>query len=217
LRRAAISIAAILPAVVCLRAEIVDRIAASVDSRVITRSEVELQIRVAAFQDGAKPDLSPKHKRETLETMIDQKLIQRDLQNSRYPLPDPAELIPLVDQFKREHYPGDGQYAKALAEYGISDKDFRDLLLWEKTLVAFIEVRFASTAQLTTQEITDYFEKTVKPAAEAAHPGQQVRLEDYRSQIEEKLAGDRANMQMEAWLGGARRRAQIVIHEEALQ
>ncbi len=200
-----------------LSAEVVDRIAASVDSQIITKSDIELQIRVAALQDGVKPDLSPAHKRETLDAMIDQKLIQRDLQNSRYPLPDPAELNPVIDQFKREHYPEPGQYEQALASYGITDEDLRALLLWEKTLTSFIDVRFASTSQITEQQIADYFESTVKPAAELAHPGQQVRLEDYHEQIEKKLAADRANALMETWLKGARRRAQIVVHEEALQ
>jgi hypothetical protein len=196
---------------------VVDRIAASVDNRVITQSEVELQIRVAAYQNGVQPDLSAGHKKEVLQSLIDQKLIQRDLENSRYPVPDAAELIPAIEQFKHDHYKSDTEYQKALAAYGITDQDFRNLLLWEKTLLAFIEVRFASTSQITAQETSDYFEKTVKPAAEAAHPGQQVQLDDYRDQIEQKLAGDRANVQMDAWLTGARKRAEIVIHAEALK
>jgi hypothetical protein len=201
----------------CLSAEIIDRIVASVDNQVIAKSEIELQIRVAAFQAGVKPDLSLEHKRETLESLIDQKLIQRDLQNSRYPLPDAAELSPLIDEFKREHYPEAGAYEKALASYGITDKDLRALLLWEKTLSSFIDVRFASTSQITDQQIDAYFESTVKPAAELAHPGQPVRPEDYHDQIEKKLSADRANEQMEAWLKGARRRAEIVMHPEVLQ
>jgi parvulin-like peptidyl-prolyl isomerase len=200
-----------------LSAEVVDRIAASVDNQVITKSDIELQIRVAAFQSGEKPDLSPAHRHDVLESMIDQKLIQRDLENSRYPLPDPGELSPAIEQFKSEHYPEAGAYEKALASYGISDADFRGLLLWERTLSSFIDVRFTSTAQVTDQQIAEYFESTVKPAAELAHPGQPVRVEDYHDQIEKKLSADRANAQMETWLKGARRRAQIVVHEEALQ
>jgi hypothetical protein len=200
-----------------LAAEVIDRIAASIDTRVITQSEVDLQIRVAAFQDGVKPDLSPAHKRQTLESLIDQKLIQRDLEYSRYPLPDASELNPVIDQFKREHYPTDAAYQQALASYGITDEVFRDFLLWERTLSAYVDVRFGSTSQITADQVSDYFEKTVKPAAQAAHPGQEVRLEDYRDQIEKQLAAERADAQMDAWLKGARRRAQIVIHEEALK
>jgi hypothetical protein len=200
-----------------VHAEVIDRIAASVDNLVITQSEIALQVRVAAFQEGSKPDLSLARKRQTLDALIDQKLIQRDLQSSRYPTPDPAELDPAIEQFKQEHYKTEAEYQQALASYGITDQDFRNLLLWEKTLSAFIDVRFASTSQVTDQQISDYFEKTVKPVAEAAHPGQQVRLEDFHDQIEKQIAAERADAQMDAWLKGARRRAQIVVHEEALK
>jgi hypothetical protein len=201
----------------CLYAEVIDRIAASVNTGVITQSELELQIRVTAFQQGVQPDLSPKHKEETLQAMIDQRLIQTDLQNSRYPFPTAAELVPVMEQFKHEHFKSDAEYQQALAAYRITDQDFRDLLLWEKTLVGFIDVRFESAAPLGDKEVLDYFEKVVKPMAQAAHPGQETRLEDYREQIEKKLGGDRANRQMETWLRGARRRALIVIHQEALK
>jgi len=200
-----------------LRADVIDRIAASIDYRVITQSDLERQIRVTAFQDGVKPDLSPKHKREMLQTMIDQKLIQSDLENSRYPLPDPAALLPVIQQFKRDQFPSEAEYRLRLSQYGITEQDFKDLLLWQRTLLQFIEVRFESAEPPTDREISDYFEKTVKPAAMAAHPGEQVRLEDYREQIGKKLAAARADRQLEAWLQGARRRSQIVIHEEALK
>ena len=62
--------------------------------------------------------------------------------------------------------------------------------------------------QLGNQEVEDYFNKTVKPAAEAAHPGQVVTLEDYRDQIERKLTGQRADQQMDAWLREVRQAEQ---------
>ena len=58
------------------------------------------------------------------------------------------------------------------------------------------------------QEVEDYFNKTVKPAAEAAHPGQLVTLEDYRDQIERRLTGQRADQQMDTWLREVRRAEQ---------
>jgi len=206
-----------IPLLAALHADIIDRIVASVDNLVITRSDIERQIRVTALQEGVKPDLSARHKRATLETLIDQKLIQRDLGNSRYPLPNPAELNPAIEQFKRDHFPSEAEYRRVLAEYCITEQDFRDLLLWQRTLLSFIEVRFESGVQLTGQEVSDYFEKTVKPAAEAAHPGQAVTLDDYRSQIEKKLQADRGDRELDSWLKSARRRARIIVHKEALQ
>ena len=199
------------------RGEIIDRIAASVGNRVITASDLDRQIRAAAFQDGVKPDFSSPRKRATAEAMIEQKLIQTELANSRYPLPDPAELAPAIEQFKKEHFQDDPRYRAALAEYGITEEDFKELLLWQRTLLLFIQVRFETGVQLGAQDVEEYFTKAVKPAAEAAHPGQPVSLEDYRDQIERKLIGERANQQMDIWLREVRRRTNVVLHEEVLR
>jgi len=200
-----------------LQAVIIDRVAASVGNRVITASGVDRQIRVTAFQDGAKPDFSPAARRAAADRMVEQKLIERELSNSRYPLPDPAELLPAIDQFKKDHFKDEPGYQRALAEYGITEGDFKDLLLWQRTLLRFIEVRFDTGVQITDREIQDYFEKTVKPAAEIAHPGQPVDLDDYRDQIEQTLAGKRADQQLDTWLKEARKRVEIVYHDEVFQ
>ena len=199
------------------RGEIIDRIAASVGNRVITASDLDRELRVAAFQDGLKPDFSPARKRATAEAMIEQKLIRTELANSRYPLPDPAELAPAIEQFKKAHFKDDPQYRATLAEYGIAEEDFKELLLWQRTLLLFIQVRFETGVQLGAQDVEEYFTKTVKPAAEAAHPGQPVSLEDYRDQIERKLTGQRADQQMDIWLRDVRRRTNVVLHEEVLR
>jgi peptidyl-prolyl cis-trans isomerase SurA len=206
-----------LAVVVAARGEIIDRIAASVGNRVITASDLDRQLRVAAFQDGVKADLSPTRKRAAVEAMIEQKLIQAELANSRYPLPDPAELAPAVEEFKKAHFKDDRQYRATLAEYGIGEDDFRELLLWQRTLLLFIEVRFETGVQLGTQDVEEYFAKTVKPAAEAAHPGQPVSLDDYREQIGRTLTGQRADQQMDIWLRGVRSRANVVVHDEVLK
>jgi parvulin-like peptidyl-prolyl isomerase len=197
--------------------EIIDRIAASVNNRVITTSDLDRQLRVAAFQDGVKPDFSPARKRTGLEAMIEQQMIRTELANSRYPLPDPAELAPAIEQFKKAHFPDDAAYRAALAAYGITEADFKELLLWQRTLLLFIQVRFETGVQLGAGDVEEYFLKTVKPAAEAAHPGLPVSLEDYRDQIERTLTGQRADKQMDIWLRDVRTRTNIVLHEEALR
>ena len=199
------------------RGEIIDRIAASVGNRVITASDLDRQIRVVAFQDGVKPDFNAARKKATVDAMIEQKLIESELSNSRYPLPDPAELVPAIEQFKKEHFKDDGEYRAALAACGIREDDFRELLLWQRTLLLFIQVRFETGVQLAAGEVEDFFTKTVKPAAQAAHPGQAVTLDDYRAQIERKLTGEKADQQLDIWLRDVRRRTNVVVHEEVLR
>ncbi len=208
---------ALLAVAVLARGEIIDRIAVSVGNRVIAESDLDREIRVAAFLDGVKPDFSPAGKRATAERMVEQVLIRRELETSRYPVPSAAEVAPVLAAFQKERFPNDGEYQRALADYGIADQDVKDLLLWQRTLLLFIEVRFQSGVQVTGPDIQDYFDKVVKPAAEAAHPGQPIGLEDYRDRIEQTIAGQRADLEMNTWLKEARNRTEIVFHEEVFR
>ena len=199
------------------RAEIIDRIAVSVGERVITVTDIEREIRVNAFLNGAQPDLSRANRRVTADKMVEQKLIQRELETSRYPQAGPAEIEPVLADFKSEHFKDDDAYARSLAAYGITEQNVRAELLWQRNMLRFIEIRFRPGVQVTDEEVLKYFDGTVAPAARAAHPGEAPRLEDYRTQIEEKLTGDRADEEMNRWLELVRRRVQIVYHEEAFQ
>jgi hypothetical protein len=44
-----------------------------------------------------------------------------------------------------------------------------------------------------------------------------VLLDDYRSEIEVKLTGDRADREMDKWLKEARKRTDVVFHDEVFQ
>lgn len=200
-----------------LRAEVIDRIAISVANRVITTSDIDLHIRIAAFLNRGKPDFSQTGRRAAAERLVEQKLIRRELENNRYPSPAASEGEPLLAAFRKANYPSDVAFRDALAEAGITEQDVRDALLWQTTLLHFIDVRFRPGVQVTPEEIQDYFTKTVEPAARSAHPGQPVVLDEYRDQIEEKLIGDRVDEQMNTWLAGVRRRSDVVFHEEAFR
>ncbi|HUI55430.1 MAG TPA: hypothetical protein VLY04_10685 [Bryobacteraceae bacterium] len=211
------AVAAYFACAMACRADIIDRIAVSVGNQVVTASDLDREISVVAFLNRAKPDFSPAGKHATAERMVEQKLIRRELENSRYPVPSAAEAEPLLQKFRQENFPNDDEFRRALAEYGISEQDLKDELLWQRTLLLFLDVRFRPGIQVTEQEIQDYFTKVVEPAAKAAHPSQPVTLADFRDQIEETLAGEKENEQVDAWLKQARARAEVVYHEEAFR
>ena len=198
-------------------ADIIDRIAASVGNHVITASDLDREIRVTAFLNGAKADFTPATKRATAGRMVEQALVRSELEDSRYPTPAPSEIDPVLAQLKKARFPNDADFGRSLAEYGITEQDVRDELLWQRTLLAFLDVRFRPSVQVTDKEIQDYFAKSVLPAAQAAHPGQTILLDDYRDQIEATLTGQREDQEMSRWLDEAKKRTNIVYHDEAFQ
>lgn len=200
-----------------LHAEIVDRIAVSVGNQAITSSDIDREIRVAAFLNRTQADFSPSARRATADRLLEQRLILRELENSRYPVPPGSEIDPTLEKFKKDNFASDADYFRSLADYGISDQQVRDELIWQRRLLLFIDVRFRPAVQVSEQDIEDYFHKTVEPAAETAHPGQPVTLDDYRDQIQEKLTGDQVDKQLTAWLANTRQRSEVIFHPEAFQ
>jgi hypothetical protein len=207
----------LLAALFAARAEIIDRIAVSVGNRVVTTVDLEREIRVSAFIDGTKPDFSPAARRAAAERMVDQKLILREIENSRYPAPKPAEIDPILAQLRKERFSSDEAYRAALSDAGIAEQDLRDSLLWQRTLLMFLDVRFRPGIQISAKEIQDYFDQVVAPMARAANPGSAVSSEDYRDQIERTLVGRMVDEETAKWLAEARRRTEVVFHQEVFQ
>jgi hypothetical protein len=200
-RLAPVRLLAALALAVIAHADLIDRIAVSVGNRVITQSDLERQIRVVAFQNGVKPDLSPANRRAMANKMIQQKLIQLDLETSRYPQPIPAELTPAVEEFKKTHFMDSAEYQRALAAYGITEQDLLDLLVWQRTLLNFIEIRFETGVQVTEAEVDAYAREKKMTTADA----------------ERALISQRADEQADQWLRDVRRRTEVIVHEEVFQ
>ena len=207
----------LLALVAAARTEIIDRIAVSVGNSVITAADVDREIRVTAFLNGSKLDFSPAVKRATADRLVEQKLIRRELDLTRFSMPEASAAMPGFLQFRKTQFPSDEDFQRALKDAGITEQDLQDELLWQLTLLGFVDVRFRPGVQVTEQEIRDYFEKVVRPTAQAAHPGEPVLPEDYRDKIEETLTGNRADQEMDLWLRDTRKHTDIVFHEEALQ
>jgi hypothetical protein len=211
------AIIAMLYGAALLPAETIDRIAVSVGNRAITASDVDRQLRLSAFLSGSKPDLGPEARRKTAEAMVDQKLVTRELETARYPEPAATDLDAALDEFKTKHFADDAGYQRALKEHGVTEASVREYLLFQRRWLSFVGARFRPAVQVGEQEIRDYFEKTVLPAAQAANPGATFTLDEFRDRILAKLTGDRVDQAMEAWLAETRQRTEIVFHEEAFQ
>jgi hypothetical protein len=197
-----------------LGAEIIDRIAVTLGNQVITSSDLEREIRVSAFLNREKPDLSPAAKRKTADRMVQQRLVRREFETSRFPIPELSEVEPILQKFQQEHFKESGAYQRALAEAGISEKEVREQILWQLTLLRFIEVRFRPGVQVSDEDVEGYFEKVTAPAARAAKPGETPSLDDYREQVVETLTQHQVNKDLDAWIAEARKRVGVEYRKE---
>ena len=88
------------------RAEVLDRIAVSVNQQVITESDLIRDLRVDAFIDQKPVNLSPDARREAAQRLVDQILILKEAEESHLTLASPEDATKLVEQEKSKYSPG---------------------------------------------------------------------------------------------------------------
>ncbi len=201
------------------RAEIIDRVAVLVGDRVITQSEMLLQMRVAAFLNGDAVKLDAASKRQAAERLIAQTLIRREIDLSRYPTPNVPEADALLATLRKEpRFAGEGKFAGELARYEVTEEDVRQQLLWQLTLLRFVEYRFRPAVAPTEQDLRSYYEKQFLPrwrkrSASAPAPS----FDDSLSQIEKAVTERMLDDALERWLKQTRAQTRIHFREEVFR
>jgi peptidyl-prolyl cis-trans isomerase SurA len=200
---------------ILLSAEIIDRIAISVGNQVITEGQIDLEVRVTAFLNREELVLSPGQRKKAADRLIEQTLIRRDMAFSHYPLPAVTDADASLQEVKAK-YASAARYQDALEQYRISEENLKERLLWQLTVLRFIDYRFRPGIQVADSEVQAYYQQ------ELANSRQQdakplPELSDVRSQITEILTQQRIDDSLDRWLVEARLQVAIRYHDEALQ
>jgi peptidyl-prolyl cis-trans isomerase SurA len=199
-------------------AVIVDRIVVTVGTQAITESELELTIRLTSFLNQSTPDFSAANRRKTVERMIEQRLVLKELDFSRYPRPSSDEVAPRLRNIVSLLFGDkDASYRAALEKYEITEDDVKRYLLWQMTFFRFIDFRFRPGIEVTPAEIEEYFKSTIQPLALKANPDKKITLEEYHDRIERILMARREEVEMQSWLADTRKRTKIDYRDEDLK
>lgn len=183
-----------------VNAEIIDRIAVTVGKQVITESEINREIRLTAFLNGDQPQFTAEARRKAADRLVEQKLIRREQELSRYPAPHPAEAEPLLRKIEAR-YKTSADFSRALEQYGIAERDVREHLLWQLTLLRFVDARFRPGIQISDEEIRHYYEQHLKSSG--------TSLDQDRDKIEQALVEQRIDQELDQWLKRARERTKV--------
>jgi hypothetical protein len=203
----------LLPAV--LFPEIIDRIAVTVANQVITASQIEDEIRVTAFLNREKLDLTPEAKKQAASRLIEQALIKREMDLSRYPLPELSDAGESLQTLKAM-YANETEFQNALQTYGVTVDALTRRLWWQLTLLRFIDYRFRPGIQISPadvqayyrQQVSDWQQKGTKPIP---------TLEASRDQIEEILTQQRIDQALDQWIKETERQVPITYLDPTLQ
>ena len=204
-----------VPGSVRALAEIVDRVSVVVGTRIIKQSDIARDIRVVSFLNQTPPDFSARSRKEAASRLIDQLLIRQDIQSNGGAPAALGGMEELLMQIKKDRFANDAQYRQALEHYGLSDEDLRSALLWQLTVLRFIDQRFGSAKAVSEQDIEEYF-NSHRAELTKSHPAARSAT-DVRPEIEAEISGERENQQFEIWIDQTRKDARIEYREESLR
>ena len=122
--------------------EVLDRLSVVVGRQAIKASDIDRDIRITSFLNGQPPDFSDAARKEAASRLIDQALIREQIRTGEFPVAAINEADQLVAATRKERYPKDTEYKDALARCGITETELRDRLLWQLTVLRFIDARF---------------------------------------------------------------------------
>ncbi len=212
-----IAIAALWLTLVQGRAEVLDRLAVTVDERAITLSDVLSEIRLTAFLDGAPVEFTAQRKREAAERLVEQHLLQSDMELTRFPAPSPEEVREFFEQVRKSRAPDEATWRAELTRYQITEAELREHLARRLALLRYVEFRFRPEVQLGEGDIQQYLRDRILPLVRRTAGGAVLPDEEARRAAEEGLTAERVNQLVDRWLEDARRRSKIRYREAAFQ
>ena len=148
-------IAAPLPGAVVL-----DRIAVIVDQHAIKSSDINRDVCLTAFLNNEPVAETTADQKKAADRLIDQQVIRNEIAKGSYSRPPAQDADALLSQIRRVRFGGsEARLSQALAQYGLTEEQVRDHLLWQLTVLRFINERFRAAVLVADEEIRNYYDQ----------------------------------------------------------
>jgi hypothetical protein len=198
-----LGIALLALAATCLRSqELLDQIAARVESDIILLSEVRTLSRYQTLVDGkAESDAA------ILDRLIDQWIVRSEANTARFPHPTDVEIAHGVEHLQASFASPD-EYEGRKRQSELSDKEIRRMVAGQLYLSNYLDSRFRPAVQVDAKQVEEFYQQAVVPRAKA-HNQAPPPLDASREYIQEALVQRGINDQAEVWLKESRARLHV--------
>ncbi|HEY2391836.1 MAG TPA: SurA N-terminal domain-containing protein [Candidatus Angelobacter sp.] len=192
-------------------AQVVDRMVAAVNKRVILESELDQATRVEFLLQGKSIDKMTQAERAVvLERLIDRSLLDQQIVNPSMLDPSSEELAARIKEV-RSGIPNaatDEQWNTILASYGLTSQDLEEQLTSEFRILRFIDLRFRGLVHVEKDAIANYYQDTFLPEVRR-RKAPEPKLAEVSDKIEQILAEKSIDDLLADWLKTLRAQAHI--------
>ncbi|MBI2821885.1 MAG: hypothetical protein HYX74_06645 [Acidobacteria bacterium] len=191
-------------------AEIVDRVAAVVNDRVITLSDVEWSFLDTRSGLPADPHARQEALAARLDRLVEQELIAQEAEKEPLFALDDSDVENELKKLEGR-YGGRKQLEAAARRSGLSLERLRPLLRRQISVLKFVETRLRPFILVSAEEIAAYYRETLIAELQKQGIPDAPPLESVRAQIDRLLAEQKLDKELEKWVAAARKRARIII------
>jgi len=184
------------------RAEILDRVVASIGDVAITQSDVEREYRLERFLDGQWPAPPPDSKtlERVRERLTDQKLLlEEETQDSSHDAALEKTAAEVLDAV-RKRFPSEPDYQSALQSLHMNEKQILTTLIDQQRVLRNIEQQLRPAAPPGTTDVESYYRDVFTPEYTRTHGSAAPPLTEVQGQIQEILVQKRIDQLLATWL-----------------
>jgi hypothetical protein len=182
----------------------IDGIAARIEDDIITQSEVK---ELSAFQEVV--DGRSKSRGEIIRELADQWIVRQEATAIGYAEPSKEDVDRAYQQLVKQ-FPSLDEFKRRCDALGLSEDAVRRILEQQLYLSRFIDHRFRAAAQVTDEQIQNYYQNEFVPQLKARNETVPP-LDDVEDTIREVLVQREINERAEKWLDDTRERLKIDI------
>jgi hypothetical protein len=194
---------ALLGAAGSLRAEVIDRILAVVDTQIITLSDARAALRFALVPE----DVSVDPIAAVLQRLIDRRLMLAEVDRYAPPEPAPAAVEAAIAVVERR-FKDPLEMEIALNQAAMSREDLRRWVRDTLRLETYFQQRFSTVVQPSEDEILRYYRDH---AAEFTVSGKPQPLEAAREAVRAAVIREQREVLVRQWVEGLRRRGAVQV------
>lgn len=192
-------------------AEVIDRIVATVNGRVILQSDLdEALCYQALLTNRTLTQLTDDDRRAVLDRLIDQELLREQMKSADFPHATDAEVTARVAE-ARKLYPqaaSSGAWQSLLAQYDLTEKDLLVHVRQEIDVMRLVDARLRPAVQIDSKSIEAYyrdqFVPKLKQSGASAAP-----LAEVSAKIRELLTEQKVSELLVSWLQTLRSESQV--------
>jgi len=205
--------ALVLVTLACLsgRAEVIDRIVATVNGHIILLSDWEDSLRFEAFSKGLPLDrMTEEERKSALDRLIDQELLREQMRAADIQPASAEEVTQRVEEIRKQFPEAETElgWRAVLDRYRLSEENLKSRVATELDLMRMVDARLRPAVAVDSKSIESYYNQELLPQLRQSG-AQKVPLAEVTPKIKELLTQKKISQLLTTWLKDLRAGSEI--------